>query len=104
MTKKFSVLDAFIAIEKQIRQNYEPCAAQPRINELKTVRNRFLASGWKGAPVAAGAKMTAAESQKAERFLARLPIHQLLTASQTLQRAFELMRSPSPAATTTVPN
>jgi hypothetical protein len=92
MPTKFSVFDASLVIEAYIRKHYEPHAAQIRINALKTVCNRLLASGWQGTPFAAGAKMTAAESQKAERFLSRLSVQHLLTAPQALESAFELLQ------------
>lgn len=91
MSVKFSILDAFMVVEEQIRKDHAPSVAQTRINEMKTVRNRFLAAGLQGAPFASGAKMTAAEIQKAERFLSRRCVHHLLTAPQALQNAFEMM-------------
>jgi len=46
-----NLLDAFLDLEQVAKDVYGEAAAQPKINELKTLRRRFLASTYKGAPI-----------------------------------------------------
>jgi len=95
-----NLLDAFLDLEQVAKDVYGEAAAQPKINELKTLRRRFLASTYKGAPITTDRKMTEENGLEADAFLRKQPLKRFLKAPSDSLAGFDLMNASSASRNT----
>lgn len=95
-----NLLDAFLDIEEVAKNIYGEQSAQPKMNELKTLRRRFLASKYKGKPITTDRKMTEEKVVEAEEWLRKQSLDRLLTLESDLQAGFDLMNASSASRNT----
>ncbi|MBW4491226.1 MAG: hypothetical protein KME12_26015 [Trichocoleus desertorum ATA4-8-CV12] len=88
-----NMLDAFLDLEQVAKSVDGKRAVRPKINELRTLRRRFLASQYNGSPITGDRKMTEEKGQEADECLRQQPVGRFVNVQEDLQAGFDLMNA-----------